>query len=151
MNDRAEEWTRCAYEARQMARVAINHWAGQAPSSQLKVGDRVWLEVKNLMLPYLSAKFAPRRQAHSLLINKSPHCLSTQPTPVLDDSQHLSHVLALPIPPHAQTQTELPLPPSRDCRWRGGVQGGVHQKPLISWASAQIAISDWIEGISISR
>jgi hypothetical protein len=61
MNARAEERTQRAFEARETARTAINKWAGQTPNPTLKLGDRVWLEAKNLTLPYISAKLAPRR------------------------------------------------------------------------------------------
>jgi hypothetical protein len=44
-----------------MARAAINKWAGQTPDFSFKLGDKVWLEAKNLTLQYVSAKLAPKR------------------------------------------------------------------------------------------
>ena len=60
MNERAEERTQRAFEVRETARAAINKWAGQAPDFTFKLGNKVWLEAKNLTLPYISAKLAPR-------------------------------------------------------------------------------------------
>ena len=68
MNDRAEERTKRAYEAREMARAAINQWAGQTPASQFKTGNRVWLEAKNLTLPHASIKLAPRRVSPFVIV-----------------------------------------------------------------------------------
>ena len=38
----------------------INLWAGSQPPSLFKTGDRVWLESKNLKLPYQSLKLVPK-------------------------------------------------------------------------------------------
>jgi hypothetical protein len=61
MNERAEERTQRAFEARETARAAINKWAGQTPDFTFKLDDKVWLEAKNLLLPYISPKLAPKR------------------------------------------------------------------------------------------
>ena len=93
MNDRAEERTRRAYEAREMARAAINHWADQTPSPQFKTGDRVWLEAKNLALPYASVKLAPRRVGpFSIVKQVSPvaYQLALPPSWTVHDVFHAS-------------------------------------------------------------
>ena len=61
MNDRVEERSEVAFQKRMQARTAINLWAGSQPLGLFKTGDRVWLEAKNLKLPYQSLKLAPKR------------------------------------------------------------------------------------------
>ena len=82
MNDWAEECTKRAYVAREMARAAINHWVGQTPPSQFKTGDQVWLEAKNLTLPYASIKLAPRRHGPFSIIKQ------VSPSPTNSPSLH---------------------------------------------------------------
>ena len=60
MNDRVEEQSEVAFQKQMQARTAINLWAGSQPQSLFKTGDRVWLEGKNLKLPYQSLKLAPK-------------------------------------------------------------------------------------------
>jgi len=50
-----------AYRKRLQAREAINKWAGIQPKGLFDIGDRVWLEGKNLNLPYQTLKLAPKR------------------------------------------------------------------------------------------
>ena len=112
MNDRAEEHTRRAYEAREMARAAINRWAGQAPSSQFKTGDRVWLEAKNLTLPYASIKLAPRRVGPFLITKQvSPvaYQLALPPSWTIHDVFHAS--LLTPFRHTAQRGQDFLRPP----------------------------------------
>ena len=61
MNERAEERTINAHQKRIQAKAAINQWAGEPPKRRFKAGDRVWLEGKNLKLPYQNLKLAPKR------------------------------------------------------------------------------------------
>ena len=61
MNERAEERTINAHQKRVQAKAAINRWAGEPPERKFKTGDRVWLEGKNLKLPYQNLKLAPKR------------------------------------------------------------------------------------------
>jgi hypothetical protein len=60
MNERVEERMEIAFQKRLQARQAINHWAGWQPPILYTIGDRVWLEGKNLKLPYQSLKLAPK-------------------------------------------------------------------------------------------
>ena len=60
MNDRVEEQSEVAIQKRMQAHTAINLWAGSQPPSLFKTGDRVWLEAKNLKLPYQSLKLMPK-------------------------------------------------------------------------------------------
>ena len=112
MNDRAEERTRRAYEAREMARAAINRWAGRTPDSQFKTGDRVWLEAKNLALPYASIKLAPRRVGPFPIIKQiSPvaYQLALPPSWTIHDVFHAS--LLSPFRHTAQRGQDFPRPP----------------------------------------
>ena len=61
MNDRVKERSEVAFQKRMQARTAINLWAGSQPPSLFKTGDKVWLEAKNLKLPYQSLKLVPKR------------------------------------------------------------------------------------------
>ena len=61
MNERAEERTINAHQKWVQAKEAINRWAGEPPKRKFETGDRVWLEGKNLKLPYQNLKLAPKR------------------------------------------------------------------------------------------
>ena len=113
MNDRANERTRRAYEARQLARAAINHWAGQTPPSQFKTGDRVWLEAKNLTLAYASFKLAPKRHGPFSIVKQiSPvaYQLNLPPSWTIHDVFHASLLsLFRHTPQHGQSFSRPPL------------------------------------------
>ena len=61
MNEQAEERTLNAHQKRTQAKEVINRWAGESPKEKFGIGDRVWLEGKNLKLPYQNLKLAPKR------------------------------------------------------------------------------------------
>ena len=61
INERAEERTINAHQRWVQAKEAINRWAGEPPKRRFEAGDRVWLEGKNLKLPYQNLKLAPKR------------------------------------------------------------------------------------------
>src|SRR5258708_319345 len=50
-------------QSRAQAIEAINQtkWGGTTPPSQFRINDQVWLDAKNLRLPYQSTKLAPKR------------------------------------------------------------------------------------------
>ena len=56
-----DDRTRKAMEKRKQAKEALNEAARAAPSDSYQVGDKVWLEVKHLALPYQTPKLAPKR------------------------------------------------------------------------------------------
>ena len=60
MNEWAEERTINAHQKRVQAKEAINQWAGEQLKRTFGTGDRVWLEGKNLKLPYQNLKLALR-------------------------------------------------------------------------------------------
>jgi hypothetical protein len=64
-----------ALERRAQAIEAINRTAHQTPPPQFKTGQEVWLEAKNLQLPYQTPKLAPKQH--------SPFCITRQISPVV--------------------------------------------------------------------
>src|SRR5882757_3533414 len=60
-NKRVEERATQARESREQAQAALDRVADRTPEDQFKVGDQVWLEAKNLALPYQTRKLAPKR------------------------------------------------------------------------------------------
>ena len=69
-----EDRKQTALERRAQAIEAINRTAHQTPPPQFKVGQEVWLEAKNLQLPYQTPKLAPKRHG--------PFRISKQISPV---------------------------------------------------------------------
>jgi len=59
-NERVEERAAQARESREQAQMALDWIADRTPKDQFRVGDQVWLEVKNLALPYQTRKLAPK-------------------------------------------------------------------------------------------
>jgi hypothetical protein len=61
-NETAEERVRIMNERRAQAITALNEvaWKSGTPPAQYKPGDQVWLEGKNLKLPYQSTKLTPK-------------------------------------------------------------------------------------------
>src|SRR5712691_9229179 len=59
-NERVEERTLQAKEFRAQAQAAIDRVANKTPEDQFGEGDTVWLEAKNLTLPYQTRKLAPK-------------------------------------------------------------------------------------------
>jgi hypothetical protein len=60
-NQTVEERKQTAFEKQQMAKEALNRMAHSTPIAQYRVDDKVWLEGKNLSLPYQTLKLAPKR------------------------------------------------------------------------------------------
>jgi hypothetical protein len=74
LNQHVEDRKQTALERRAQAIEAINRTAHQTPPPQFKMNQEVWLEAKNLQLPYQTPKLAPKRH--------SPFCISKQISPV---------------------------------------------------------------------
>ena len=64
-----EDWIEITTQQRKQAKEALNRAVKQTPTDQYKVGDRVWLEAKNLNLPYQMPKLAPKCHG-PFIINK---------------------------------------------------------------------------------
>ena len=58
---RVEDRLAKAKAAREQAQAALDRVADQTPADQFQEGERVWLEAKNLALPYQTRKLAPKR------------------------------------------------------------------------------------------
>ena len=71
----------------------MNKITYQTPEDQFQTGDKVWLEGKNLALPYQTLKMAPRRHGPFLITKRvSPVAfkLSLPPTWTIHDVFHAS-------------------------------------------------------------
>ena len=60
LNERVEQRTKIATERQEQAKVALNKLANTTPPDQFTIGDRVWLEAKNLKLSYQMPKLTPK-------------------------------------------------------------------------------------------
>jgi hypothetical protein len=72
LNQHVEDRKQTALERRAQAVEAINRTAHQTPPPQFKVDQEVWLEAKNLQLPYQTPKLAPKRHGPFLLPSPRP-------------------------------------------------------------------------------
>ena len=61
LNPTADLRKETAFQKQEQAKAALNRLARDTPINQYGVGDKVWLEAKNLALPYQTHKLAPRR------------------------------------------------------------------------------------------
>ena len=112
MNDRVEEQSEVAFQKRMQARTAINLWAGSQPRSLFKTGDRVWLEGKNLKLPYQSLKLAPKRHGPfhiKRMVSNVAAQLELPPAWTIHDVFHTS--LLTPFRETNQYGDNFPRPP----------------------------------------
>jgi hypothetical protein len=94
-NESAEERIQIMTERRAQAISALNQIAERSgtPSAQHNTGDQVWLEGKNLKLPYQSSKLAPKRYGPFKIIKEiSPvaYQLALPPTWHIHDVFHAS-------------------------------------------------------------
>ena len=155
MNERAEERTQRAFEARETARAAINKWAGQTPDFSFKLGDKVWLEAKNLTLPYVSAKLAPRRHGPfrvTKLISPVAYQLDLPPSWTIHNvfhaglltpySETLQHGSNFPRPPPEiiDGETEFEVEAIRNHRFHGRRR---KLQYLIGWKGYPSADNTW--------
>jgi hypothetical protein len=91
LNDRVEQRVKTATERRSQAKAALNKLANVVPPNQFNVNDRVWLEAKNLNLPYQTPKLAPKRHGPFLITERvSPvaYRLQLPPTWTIHDVFH---------------------------------------------------------------
>ena len=59
LNPTADLRKETAFQKQEQAKAALNRLARDTPINQYGVGDKVWLEAKNLALPYQTHKLAP--------------------------------------------------------------------------------------------
>ena len=82
-----------AKAAREQAQAALDRVADQTPEDQFQEGERVWLEAKNLALPYQTRKLAPKRHGPFVITKRvSPvaYQLGLPPTWTIHDVFHAS-------------------------------------------------------------
>jgi Chromo (CHRromatin Organisation MOdifier) domain len=70
LNPRVETRKETAIQKREQAKAALNKLANLTPKDQYNVGDRVWVEAKNLSLPYQTLKLAPRRHGPFTILQR---------------------------------------------------------------------------------
>ena len=81
-NERIEERAEQAWQSQEQAKEALDRAAECTPEDQFKEGDQVWLEARNLALPYQTRELAPKRHG--------PFAITEQVSPV-------AYRLALPL------------------------------------------------------
>src|ERR1019366_8146874 len=92
-NQTADDRAREIIRRRAQAITALNHAARDAPADQYQINDKVWLEAKNLALPYATAKLAPKRQGPFVILKRvSPvaYQLQLPPAWTIHDVFHAS-------------------------------------------------------------
>ena len=92
-NERVEDRLAKAKAAREQAQAALDRVADQTPEDQFQEGERVWLEAKNLALPYQTRKLAPKRHGPFVITKRvSPvaYQLGLPPTWTIHDVFHAS-------------------------------------------------------------
>ena len=92
-NERVEDRLAKAKAAREQAQAALDRVADQTPEDQFQEGERVWLEAKNLALPYQTRKLAPKRHGPFTITKRvSPvaYQLGLPPTWTIHDVFHAS-------------------------------------------------------------
>ena len=90
---RVEDRMKIAAQRREQAKTALNRVAQKVPEDQFCPNEKVWLEGKNLALPYQTLKLAPRRHGPFLITERiSPvaYKLALPPTWTIHDVFHAS-------------------------------------------------------------
>ena len=60
LNPQVETRKETATQKREQAKMALNRLADLVPKDQYQINEKVWLDAKNLSLPYQTLKLAPR-------------------------------------------------------------------------------------------
>ena len=93
LNPRVETRKEMAIQKREQAKAALNRLADLVPKDQYQVNEKVWLDAKNLSLPYQTLKLAPRRHGPFTILQRvSPvaYKLKLPPTWTIHDIFHAS-------------------------------------------------------------
>ena len=93
LNPRVETRKETAIRKREQAKTALNRIANLVPKDQYQINEKVWLEAKNLSLPYQTLKLAPRRHGPFTILQRvSPvaYKLELPPTWTIHDVFHAS-------------------------------------------------------------
>jgi RNase H-like domain found in reverse transcriptase/Reverse transcriptase (RNA-dependent DNA polymerase)/Integrase zinc binding domain/Chromo (CHRromatin Organisation MOdifier) domain len=92
-SEQVEERAIQAFKSREQAREALRKAANTTPEDCFKIGDHVWLEAKNLTLPYQTRKLAPKRHGPFEIVKRvSPvaYQLQLPPTWTIHNVFHAS-------------------------------------------------------------
>ena len=112
LNPRVETRKEMAIQKREQAKTALNRIANLVPKDQYQINEKVWLEAKNLSLPYQMLKLAPRRHGPFTILQRvSPvaYKLELPPTWTIHDVFHAS--LLTPYHETSQHGTNFTRPP----------------------------------------
>ena len=109
---RVKEHLEVTAQRREQAKAALNWVARKVPEDQFRPNEKVWLEGKNLALPYQTLKLAPRRHGPFLITEQvSPvaYRLALPPTWTIHDVFHAN--LLTPYRETSQHGTNYTRPP----------------------------------------
>ena len=109
---RVEDHVKIASQRREQAKMALNRVAQKVPEDQFRPNEKVWLEGKNLALPYQTLKLAPRRHGPFLIteqISPVAYKLALPPTWTIHDVFHAS--LLTPYRETSQHRANYTRPP----------------------------------------
>ena len=70
LNPRVETRKEMAIQKREQAKMALNRLANLVPKDQYQINEKVWLDAKNLSLPYQTLKLAPRRHGPFTILQR---------------------------------------------------------------------------------
>ena len=133
-NERVEDRLAKAKTAREQAQAALDRVADQTPKDQFQEGERVWLEAKNLALPYQTRKLAPKRHG-PLTITKqvSPVAYQLEPPPTWTIHDALSRVIADAVQRNCGAWDQLPSTTTGNGRRRGRIRSPGHHGASVLW------------------
>ena len=112
LNPRVETRKETAIQKWEQAKTALNRIANLVPKDQYQINEKVWLEAKNLSLPYQTLKLAPRCHGPFTILQRvSPvaYKLELPPTWTIHDVFHTS--LLTPYHETSQHGTNFTRPP----------------------------------------
>ena len=78
-NERIEEQAEQARQSREQAKEALDRAAEHTPEDQFREGDQVWLEARNLALPYQTRKLAPKYHSPFMITKQVSPCYDPGP------------------------------------------------------------------------
>jgi hypothetical protein len=108
LNQHVEDRKQTTLKRHAQAIEAINRTARQTPPPQFQTGQEVWLEAKNLQLPFQTPKLAPKRHGPFRITKQILPCgVSTPTTRCLEDPQCVPCQPPHGISRNSTTQTQL--------------------------------------------
>ena len=151
-NDRVEDQLAKAKAAREQAQAALDRVADQTPEDQFQEGERIWLEAKNLALPYQTCKLAPKRHGPFVITKRvSPvtYQLGLPPTWTIHHVFHAS--LLTRYKETAEHGVNFHQPPPEMVDGEEESRSSGHHGTQVLWKGAQTTIPGKVEGLFRSR